>query len=218
MSAAQIDNVYLLLCIPFHRHGTICVHMNLDKVQSDQIFFTTLRSHYHTMRGRCFSFFSLKRLISIRFVQFEMYKSELADIRKVDDIPPEDKKDYDYLPRPAELIPPVGPNHMMHLYEHPDHAEDEATCLGKVPKKLREKLQLCPNRGTGLGWGVHFVEGLHWVKVWAFGFVGLLASALFGVVWSVLRDDVQGGFGITACLMVVLTFSVGVLQSALEPR
>ena len=69
-----------------------------------------------------------------------MYKSELADIQKHDDIPPESRKhEYRYNPIPAETIPPIGSNHMMHLYEHLEHAEVEATCVDKIPKKLREK-------------------------------------------------------------------------------
>lgn len=165
------------------------------------------------------SMLSLKQLVSIRFVQFEMYKSELVDIRKVDDIPPESKKkDYRYRPIPAELISPVGPSHMMHLYEHPDHAEDDSICLDKIPKKMREKLRLCPNRGTGLGWGIYFTEGLNWFKIWIFGSAGLLSSVLFGLLWSILRADVQGGFGVTACMMVGFTFTIGILQAAFEPR
>ena len=133
---------------------------------SDRLFFESLKIQYRNMRGHWGSLFTLRQLVSIRFVQFEMYKSELVDIRKVDDIPPESKKkDYRYRPMPAELIPPVGPNHMMHLYEHPDHAEDESVCLNRIPKKLREKLQLRPNQGTGIGWGIHFVEGANWIKV-----------------------------------------------------
>ena len=148
-----------------------------------------------------------------------MYKSELVDIRKENDIPPEGKKDeYRYRPMPAELIPPVGENHMMHLYEHPEEAEDTAVCLNKVPKKVRERLQVCPQRGTGLGWGVHFIEGLHWVKLWMLGLSGLIASVLFGVCWSILRDDVQGGFGVSACMMMGLTFTTGVVQAALAPK
>ena len=62
---------------------------------------------------------------------------------------------------PAEVIPPVGENHLMHLYDHPEDAEDSAICLDKVPKKMRERLRMCPQRGTGIGWGIYFVEGLH---------------------------------------------------------
>ena len=219
VSVPRSDGLYLLLCIPYQKYGVKCVHMDLCPLLSDQLFFKSLKHHHHEIRGKWKSLFSLKQLISIRFVQFEMYKSGLVDIRKIDDIPPESRRDeYRYNPIPAELIPPVGPNHMMHLFQHPEHAEDETVCLDKIPKKLRERLRLCPSRGTGLGWGIHFVEGLNWVKVWAFGSAGLLLSVLFGLVWSVLRDDVQGGFGVTACMMLVFTFTISLIQAASEPR
>ena len=213
------EDLFLLLCIPHRKHATKLVHMDVCTLQSDQLFFPKLKFHYHEMRGRWTSFCSLKTLKSIRFVQFEMYKSELVDIRKINDIPPETKKDeYRYLPIPAEVIPPVGENHLMHLYDHPEEAEDTGVCLQKVPKKLRERLLVCPHRGTGLGWGIHFVEGLHWTKLWCLGLSGSLASIAFGAAWSVMKSDVQGGFGVTACVMVVLTFTTGILQAAFEPK
>lgn len=161
----------------------------------------------------------MKSLKKIQFVQFEMYKSELVDIRTINDVPPETRKDeYKYHPVPAEVIPPVGENHLMHLYEHPEDAENTGICLDKIPKKLRQRLLVCPDRGTGLGWGIHFVEGLNWMKLWVIGLAGFIASVAFGVSWSVAKDDIQGGFGVTACMMVILTFTTGILQAALEPK
>ncbi len=43
-------------------------------------------------------------------------------------------------------------------------------------------------------------------------------SILFGLTWSIVRADVQGGFGITACMMVLFVFTVGIVQAAFEPR
>jgi hypothetical protein len=61
---------------------------------------------------------------------------------------------------------------------------------------------------------MQFVEGLDYFKLCVFGLVGLSISVLFGVIWSVLRHDVQGGFGITACLMMFWTFTIGLIQAA----
>jgi len=213
------EGLFLLLCIPHRKYATKLVHMDVCTLQSDRIFFSKLKTHYHEMRRRWSSFFSLKTLKSIQFVQFEMYKSELVDIRKTNDIPPETKKgEYRYQPIPAEVIPPVGENHLMHLYDHPEDAENTGVCLQKIPKKVRERLLVCPNRGTGLGWGIHFVEGLNWTKLRWLGLVGFLTSIAFGAFWSVVKDDIQGGFGVTACMMVVLTFTMGILQAAFEPK
>lgn len=213
------DHLFLLLCIPHRKYATKLVHMDVCAFSSDQLFFANLKTHYQSMRGRWVSFFSVRKLKCIRFVQFEVYKSELVDIRKINDIPPEAKNDeYRYRPLPAEVVPPVGENHMMHLYEHPEDADDTAVCLDKIPKNFQERLLVSPQKVTGLGWGIHFVEGLHWMKLWILGLTGLLASVVFGVLWSTLKNDVQGGFGIAACLMVGLTFTTGILQAALEPK
>ena len=193
--------------------------MDVCALQSDRIFFRKLKAHYHEIRGRWSLIFSLTTLNAINFVQFEMYKSELVDIRKTNDIPPETKKDeYRYRPIPAEVIPPVGENHLMHVYEHPEDAEASGICLQKIPKKIRGRLLVCPSRGTGLGWGIHFVEGLHWTKLWCLGLAGFLSSIAFGATWSMVDKDLQGGFRVAAYMIVAFTFTMGVLQAAFEPR
>lgn len=178
-----------------------------------------VKSQYQEMRGKWSSFFSLRTLRTIKFVHFEMYRSELVDIRKTDDVPPETEKgEYLYNPFPADFIPPIGENHLMHLYDHPEDAEIGPDCLNKIPRKMRQRLLVCPQRGTGLGWGIYFVEGLHWTKLWAVGFVGLTCSITFGALWTYFRNDIQGGFSVAACMMVMLTFTTGMLQTAFEPK
>lgn len=213
------ENLFLLLCIPHRKYATKLIHMDVCTLLSDHVFFANLRNHYRSLRGRWVSILSLRQLRSIRFVKFEMYPSTLVDIRKTDDIPPETHKDeYRYRPIPADLIPPIGENHLLHLYDHPEDAEDTAVCLDRVPKKIRERLEVCPQRGTGVGWGIHLVEGLHWTKLWILGFVGVLVSIAFGIAWACMRNDVQGGFSIAACMMVGLTFTTGIVQAALGPN
>jgi hypothetical protein len=71
-----------------------------------------------------------------------MYRSELIDIRKSNDIPPPEKKDYRYQPAPPGLIPPVGERHMMHLFEHQEHAEDESLCLDRFPQETQGQVEV----------------------------------------------------------------------------
>ena len=217
--AAQPESLYLLLCIPQYKYATKVVHMDVKALTSDQQLFAGLRTHYITMRGRFRMLLSLKRLTSIDFVQFEAYKSDLADVKKENDIPPLSRSsEYRYRPMPADNIPPIGKNHMMHLYEHPDHAEDLGICLDKMPKKMKERLAICPNRGTGVGWGVHFFEGLNWLLLYMLGLLGLSLGILFGVLWANFKNDVQGGFGIAACIMLGFSFTVGIVQAAYEQK
>ncbi len=84
--------------------------------------------------------------------QFELYMSSLVEIHAHGSIPPESRKDeYRYRPLPAEGIPPVGENHLMHLFNHPEDADEEVVCLEKFPKRLRERLSVCSNKRTNLG-------------------------------------------------------------------
>lgn len=70
-----------------------------------------------------------------------MYRTELVDVRKVDDIPPPGNIEYGYSPAPPDVMPPIGYKHMMHLFHHPEECGDEeAICLRRFPKKLKEKL------------------------------------------------------------------------------
>jgi hypothetical protein len=72
------------------------------------------------------------------------------------------------------------------------------------------------NRQVTTGWGIHLVEGTDWPKFFAAGLIGFLISTLFGLVWSICKSDVQGGFGIAAYVGVFFTFTMGTVQTALQ--
>lgn len=212
------DDLFLLLCVPHKQYATRLVHLNLRAIESDQEFFYSLRRDYRSRRGIVRSLLSLRTLKKVKFVKFEMYKSELVDIRKVDDLPPVDRRDeYRYQPMPAEFIPPVGEHHMMHLCTHPEDADETRVCLDRIPKKLKERLLVCPSNGTGIGWGVYFVEGWHYTLAWLLAFVTLLVSSLvFLICWAVLRHDLQSASGVAAYMLAFVALCVGTVQAALE--
>ncbi|KAK6430517.1 hypothetical protein LTR95_013328 [Oleoguttula sp. CCFEE 5521] len=208
---------FLLLCVPFKRHATKLSHVPTPAPISDTDFFRLLRLQYTTLRGRFRRIFSLRTLAELRFVQFEVFRNDLADVRKLDVIPPGTQKDeYIYNPMPAAFIPPIGKNQLRHLYDHPEDADDESVCFNRVPRKLHERLVAAPIVGSSEGWGICFIEGVSWPKVCIFGLVGVVFSTAFGVLWTVLKDDIQGGFGVASFMLGVLALSVGALQGALE--
>ena len=209
--------VFLLLCIPHRKWATKLVHMDLCTLLSDQLFFAELQTQYRSMQGKWRRCFTLKQLTRIQFVQFELHKNELVGIQMTNVLPPKNREDYRYSPTPPEIIPPVGENLLMHLYEHPEDADDDTFCLDRIPKKWRERL-LRPWRGGGIGSGVHLKKGLNLKKTCIFGLLSLFFSALFRVIWSVKRDDIQGEFGVAAFLMAALTFTTGIVQATLEPE
>ena len=216
---ASPDSLYLLLCIPHRKYATRLFQPNLQEIRSDKDFFNLLKTNYHSLRGRLGSVLSLKTLKAIRFVQFEMYRSELVDIRKENDIPPESRKhEYRYQPIPAEIVPPVGERHMMHLYSHPEDADDVDTfCLNRIPKKLKHRLFVCPTKGTGLGWGIHFIEDWHYNQIRRLAFFLLIvASLVFLICWAVLEHDIQGASSVAGYMLTFVTLFLVGLQAFFE--
>jgi hypothetical protein len=209
---------FLLLCVPFKRHANKLLNIDTSMPpQTDVMFFKLLRRTYNDHRGHFRNFLSLRAMSEIRFVQFEVFRNDLADVRKFDCIPPEAQRDnYLYRPMPATFEPPIGKNQMRHLYDHPDHADDLPICFSRVPRKLRERLSVTPATGTNDGWGICFIESLSWPRVCMLGLLGILASTIFGMAWTVAKDDIQGGFGVASYMLGVIVLGLGALQGAFE--
>jgi len=211
---------FLLLCIPFKSHANKLLNINTTTPPtSDVAFFRLLRQTYTKNRGQFRSLFSVRALSEIRFVHFDAFRNNLIDIRKLDCIPPETQRvNYRFKPLPDKYEPPpIGKNRMRHLYDYPDHADEVLLdCFSKVPRKLREQLSVAPGVGSSEGWGICFVEGVSWPRVCALGLAGGLASTMFGIVWTVVKDDVQGGFGVASYMLGVLVLGLGALQGAFE--
>ena len=154
-----------------------------------------------------------KIVSSISFVRFELHQKHLVGIRKRDDVPPPSRKDeYRYNPCPADLVPPIGAKYLMHIYHRPGDGEGATECINRFPKRVQERLAFT-SKGPQIGWGIHFVEGLDMGKICIFGFCCALASTALGVLWAVLGKDVQGGFGMSAYMMVLFTLGLGSLQT-----
>lgn len=91
------------------------------------------------------------------------------DVRKEDAVPERTNIEYRYSLTPAEITPPVGSNYLVHLFQNPKCAGEEALCLERFLKKLKEKL-LCKG-GIKPGWGLQFVKGWNMKKIWIINFV-----------------------------------------------
>jgi hypothetical protein len=143
-------------------------------------------------------------------------EGQLVDVRKADDIPPFWNADYCYSPAPAEVIPPVGENHLMHLFQHPLHAQSKRVCFDRFPKKFRDRL-VCAGQPTQLGWGLHFVEGWSVKKIWLSGFlISGVGSLVFGILWAVFEHSIQDAFAVAGYCLTIGTFGVGTVQAILH--
>jgi hypothetical protein len=214
--APPTEPQFLLLCHSEGIYTTKLLQLSVCDLKSDKALFTVLRKNYRQMRNKWWSFVSFRTLKSIRFVQFEMYKSALVDIRQKDAIPPLEHVgcEYRYSPAPPETMPPVGGNLLMHYFRHPSHAEDVPVCLERFPKKLRERLAVCGGRVTGLGWGLDLEEGRNSAKSWyvAFGIL-VLGSVLWGILWTVFEHSIQDAFAISGYMISLAVATVGFTQA-----
>jgi len=163
--------------------------------------------------------FSFRTVKTIKFVRLEVSFKGLVGILKTDEMPPESKKtEYRFIPIPAEIVPPIGENDMMHLFHHPDHADEGLSWrLSRFPKKLHEQLRACPERGPGLGWGIMFVEDWHIKKIWVVAFVLVgFGSAIFAILWSVYEHSIQDACSISSYVIAFLTLGIGTTQAAMH--
>jgi len=91
----------------------------------------------------------------------------------------------------------------MHLFKHPEDYDDELITYFRTPKR-RGRLEV------GTGWGLQLVEGFLPERV--LGFFGL-ASLVFVAVWSLMRDDVQGAFGVAGCMLTAAALVMAWVQT-----
>ena len=143
-----------------------------------------------------------------------MYKSELVDVRKQDEVPSPEDIEYRYRPAPPDVMPPVGSRHLMHIFQHPDCADEESLCLSRFPKKLNEKLRC--QKGIKPGWGIQFEEDWDAKKLWIFVFVLFgLGSTTIGILWAVLEHSIQDAFAIAAYMLAFATITMGTIRAML---
>jgi hypothetical protein len=101
------------------------------------------------------------------------------------------------------------------LLYHPSEAhEDDTWILNQLPKRICGLLQGAPGE-PAQGWGVYYREG--WDReliTLAIFLILVLATLLFGVLWSKYKFDVQGAFGVSAWVATL----GGILITLLVPR
>ncbi|KAH7125294.1 hypothetical protein B0J11DRAFT_301482 [Dendryphion nanum] len=219
--------LYLLLCINSGRFGADLHQESMQQISCDQELFHFLRRIYAHRRNRLLRLFSLRTMNSIQFVKFAADMSAKVDIHSHSTycdklmcicVPPESKveptpnSEYRCNPIPANHIPPFGENYMMHLYSSPSCVNPlQVAVYNQIPKRTCGQLMVRPEN-VSEGWGLHFREGWHLVKIWALIcslFVG--GSLIFGVLYSVLKKDVQSAFGIASYLVTTATVGLGYL-------
>lgn len=136
---------------------------------------------------------------------------EDVDISARNDLPGPEMKHYEYLPRPAKTIPPVGPNAFMHFFHNPEHAPTLDHLINRMPKKVDGRVKIEANASTEFGWGIHFIEKFSRIRIFVLAFLLLLICFLFGILWTVVRNDIQGGFGVAGFFAAALAVFISIM-------
>lgn len=88
--------------------------------------------------------------------------------------------------------------------------------LQQLPKKIGGEFPTS-SEPTAEAWGIYYKEGWDWVRfgIVLFGFV--LSSGLFGIIWTVAKDDIQEGFTISSWWMTVGASLVSLVALSTPP-
>ncbi|UPX13887.1 uncharacterized protein EKO05_0004383 [Ascochyta rabiei] len=220
--SADRRELYLMACMHRTEHHVVVVQDEITNISTDRQLFHFLRTQLARHRGYLNSIISMRRVQRIYFVKFFLNKGHRAQVRhhrtcctssRCDCIPPQLKVvkppvgsgEYECNPAgPPDTWPPICPEFMMHMLYAPDCLdEDDAYVLGQLPKKTDGKLQEVIGTPTE-GWGLYLQEDVDISTLLGIVFIVLfLASLLFLILWTVLKDDIQGGSGVSACILAV---------------
>ena len=209
------ESCWLLVCAKASGYAPRLSHLDTCSTSSDKDLFTNLNKSYLACKqGRRRL---LKGIIGIKFVRFELHSRDLVDIQKEPDMPSPGKA-HEYRFKTHDLLPPVGENYMLHLLHMPEDGDEETTMCLRAPKKVRDQLVLQANPSQGetipTGWGIYLVDGLLINRLWiACACLFILASIVFGIAWSVRKNDVQGAFGVSAWMVALVFVVTGAIQA-----
>ncbi|EKD20242.1 hypothetical protein MBM_02194 [Drepanopeziza brunnea f. sp. 'multigermtubi' MB_m1] len=191
------DLIYLLVCYNKGKYEERLLQLDLTKLDNgtDKALSFIVRKSYYKLKRRVTRISPLRCLQGIQSVQFEMYKSELIELKS--------RNVYKYTP--PETIPPIGTNYLMHVFQHPDCAEEEPLCLSRFCKG-----------GIKPGWGLQLIEGWDARKLWLLGFLLFgLGSLTVGVLWTVKSHSIQDAFSIASYMLAFGAMTVGTVQAFL---
>jgi hypothetical protein len=101
---------------------------------------------------------------------------------------------------------------MMDFFTDPNGiASDTILVLQQLPKKAYRELRPQSFKLTE-AWGIYYKGDWDWVKVWWVLAVGFFhPGLLFGILWGILKKDIQGVFGVASWWMTGATILIGIV-------
>ena len=200
---------FLEICVNTGKWHKSLGEIDITHVSCDRELFTLIKQRYEEVRGHRTKFFFLEPA-RVEWVQFSLEERHRVGILlKPMAVPPKDEVDihnYEYDPCPLKPLPPIPDNIFMHHLNDPG-SHRRPLWLPRLPKKMKTSL-LTSNEELVTGWGLHIIEGPNWVAIWTAGFCVTCLSGVVSMLWSIIRNDVSGGFGIGSWLVSVSTLAM----------
>ncbi|CAN9338657.1 unnamed protein product [Alternaria alternata] len=218
----QRSILHLLACMHRNRLRKDLKQDRIEDITTDRALLCFLRKQYRLHRGRFLHALSLQSVKGISFVKFRLPIGGSVDVRHHDPccvadttgpktcecIPPPPKvepspgAEYRCIPGPPATYPPIPPVYLASLFTCPtDVHEKDTWILDQLPKRTCGELKGQIGQPAE-GWGIYYDEGLDGdMLAWTILIVFLVASLLFGVLWSKFQYDIQGAFGVSAYMV-----------------
>ena len=119
-------------------------------------------------------------------------------------IPPKDRvipstqAEYQCIPGPPSVWPPVDPQYLAHLFNDPSCVnENDTWILDQLPRRICGELHGRAGQPAE-GWGIYYQEGLDWRLITLIMVVIFFLISLFGILWAYCKQDIQGAFGVSS--------------------
>jgi hypothetical protein len=202
----------------------------IEDLTTDRELLCFMRQKHVRQRRAFFRLLSLKCIKGIYFVKFWLPIGGSVDVRPhghcsepCDCIPPLTKvetsasAEYNCSPIPPKARPPIPPEYLAMLFYRPSEAgQDDVWVLNQLPKRTCGQLQGAPGEPAE-GWGIYYHESWDRDRITLAVFIILvLATLLFGVLWSKYQFDVQGAFGVSAWMATLGGILIALLVPQLE--
>jgi hypothetical protein len=102
----------------------------------------------------------------------------------------------------------------MHMLNSPDCPSEQGTSiLEQLPRRTCGQLAERTDQPAE-GWGLYYQEGVDFDMIIGVVFgIFLLASLLFGILWTKLEMDIQGAFGVSSYMVAGSGISMAWLAS-----
>lgn len=232
--------LHLMTCMHLNRSRKVLQQDLLEDVNTDRKLLKFMRQQYERHRGRWRTMLSFKCVQGIFLVKFNLPVGSTVIVRDHNSycgvnaaapvgcecIPPAAivepalNAQYRCIPGPPATYPPIPSEHLLMLFSCPSYADEtDDWILKQLPKRICGRLRGQAGQPAE-GWGVYYQEG--WdrdlISVVVFS-VFLVASVLFGALWSVFKFDIQGAFGISAYMVAVCAALIPLIaMGADKPR